>query len=209
MRVDRVVSLRSGGNPSEAAVDALLRTAKSSSLCEMKADPRTEAEVMLVLSRVAAAAGAGDVDAALSLFADDPDVFLLGTGVDETRMGRAAIREQIERDLSQSDALSWTLLPQSISSAGRVAWTAGKVLVSVTMGGKTLDIPHRLTTVLEHREGTWLLLHMHVSLASGAQPIGQSFPTNLEAVTDAVEREHVNFQTRAAPDGTVTLCSPI
>lgn len=171
----------------------------------MKADPRIEAEVTRVFSRIVDAVRSGDVEAAVALFADDPDVFLQGTGVDEARTGRAAIREQVERDLTQADGLSWTMLPQSISSAGSVAWTAGDVVVRVTMGGKTLDIPHRLTMVLERRDGQWLLLQMHLSVANGAQAVGQSYPTNLEAVAEAVGRERVDLQARVAPDGTVTL----
>jgi len=171
----------------------------------MKADPRTEAEVTSVLSRMVDIVRAGDVDAAVALFADDPDVFLQGTGVDEARTGRAAIREQIERDFTQSDALSWTTLPQSVSSAASVAWTAGDVVIRVTMGGRTLDIPHRLTTVLERRGGKWLVLQMHLSVANQAQAFGQSFPTNLEAITEAVGRERVDLRARVAPDGTVTL----
>jgi hypothetical protein len=174
-------------------------------MLDMKADPRTEAAVMHVLSRVVEFASSGDVDGAIALFADDPDVFLLGTGVDEARTGHAAIREQITRDLSQADALSWILSPQSISAAGSVAWTSGDVVVRVSMGGQTMDIPHRLTTVLERREGTWRLQQMHLSFANGAQVVGQSFPTNLEAVADAVGRERVDLQARVAPDGTVTL----
>src|SRR5262249_11812824 len=142
----------------------LRSTGKSSeNILDVKADPRTEAEVMHVLSRVVETASSGDVDGAIALFADDPDVFLLGTGVDEARMGLAAIRQQMERDLTQSDAVSWILSPQSISTAGSVAWTSGDVVVRVTMGGRTLDIPHRLTTVLECRGGKWLLQQMHLS----------------------------------------------
>src|SRR5438552_655600 len=48
----------------------------------MKADPRTEAEVMHVLSRIVETASSRDIDGAMALFADDPNVFLLGTGVD-------------------------------------------------------------------------------------------------------------------------------
>jgi len=171
----------------------------------MRPDPRTEAEVTEVLARIADGAGRRDVEEAMAMFADDPDVFLYGTGVDEARQGRAEVRAQIERDLSQSDAWSWTLGRQSISSAGAVAWTAGEVVIRVVMGDRTLDVPHRLTTVLERRDGKWLILQMHLSIANGAQAIGQSFPTNLEAVTDAVGRERVDLQTRVAPDGTVTL----
>src|SRR5206468_6956907 len=171
---------------------------------DMKADPRTEAEVMYVLSRIVETASSRDVDGAMALFADDPNVVLLGTGVDEARTGHAAIREQIERDLTQSDALSWTLSPQNISAAGAVAWTSGDVVVRVSMGGQTLDIPHRLTTVLERRGAKWLIQQMHLSFANGAQVVGQSYPTNLEAVADAVGRERVDLQARVAPDGTVT-----
>jgi class 3 adenylate cyclase len=158
-----------------------------------------------VLARIVDAAGRRDAESAVEFFADDPDVFLYGTGVDEARKGRAEIRAQIERDLSQSDAWSWTLGQQSISSAGDVAWTAGDVVIRVTVGDDTLDVPHRLTTVLERRDGRWLMLQMHLSVPNGGQAIGQSFPTSLEAVTAAIGREHVDLQTRVAPDGTVTL----
>ncbi len=171
----------------------------------MKADPRTEAEVLKVLSRAVEAISSKDVAVAVALFASDPDAFLLGTGVDEARTGLDAIREQVTRDLTQSDALSWILAPQSVSAAGSVAWTSGDVVIRVTMGGQTLDIPHRLTTVLEHRGGEWRFQQMYLSFANTAQVAGQSFPTNLEAVADAVGRERVDLQARLAPDGTVTL----
>jgi class 3 adenylate cyclase len=171
----------------------------------MKADPRTEAEVTRVLARIVEAVARVDVDAAVTLFADDPDVFLQGTGADEARTGPAAIRAQIERDFGQADTLSWAMARQSISSAGSVAWTAGDVVIRVGMGGTTLDIPHRLTTVLERRGGSWVLLQMHLSVASAGQVVGQSFPTNLEAVTEAIGREGVDLQARVAPDGTIAL----
>jgi class 3 adenylate cyclase len=175
------------------------------SIGRVRPDPRTEAEVTEVLARIVDAAGRRDPEAALAFFAEDPDTFLYGTGADEARRGSAEIRAQIQRDLSQSDAWSWTLGPQSISSAGAVAWTAGEVVIRVIMGDRTLDVPHRLTTVLERRDGQWLILQMHLSVPSAVQALGQSFPTSLEAVTDAVGREPVDLHNRAAPDGTVTL----
>jgi class 3 adenylate cyclase/ketosteroid isomerase-like protein len=171
----------------------------------MRPDPRTEAEVKAVLARIVDAAERRDVDGAVALFATDDDVFLYGTGVDETRKGPAEVREQIQRDLSQSDASSWTLGQQSISSAGDVAWTAGDVLIRVVLDDRTVEFPHRMTLVLERRNQKWLVMQMHLSVSNGAQAIGQSFPTNLEAVTEAVGREHVDLHGRVAPDGTVTL----
>ena len=64
----------------------------------MKADPRTEAEVASVLSRIVDIVRARDVDAAVAFFADDPDLFLQGTGVDEARTGRAGDVERIEAE---------------------------------------------------------------------------------------------------------------
>ena len=100
----------------------------------MRPDPLTEGEVAEVLRQMVDAAGRRDAEAAIALFADDPDVFLYGTGVDEARKGPAAIRAQIERDVSQSDAWSWMLRQQSISSAAGVAWTAGDVVIRVVIG---------------------------------------------------------------------------
>jgi class 3 adenylate cyclase len=171
----------------------------------MRPDPRTEAEVRDVLARMVDIVQRRDVNGAMAMFADDADTFLYGTGVDEVRKGPAEIREQIERDISQADAWSWTLGEQSISSAGAVAWTAGELVIRVGMGDRTVDIHHRLTVVLERRDEKWLVLQMHLSVANAAQAIGQSFPTNLEAITEAVGLERIDLQARVAPDGTVTL----
>src|SRR5580765_3583181 len=111
----------------------------------MRPDPRTEAEVKELLARIVDAAGRRDAGAAIAMFADDPDVFLFGTGVDEARKGPAGIRERI-------------------SSAGAVAWTAGDVVIRVVVSDRALDVPHRLTTVLERRDGKWLILQIGVGV---------------------------------------------
>jgi class 3 adenylate cyclase len=184
---------------------AIERGIGSNIVADMKADPRTEAEVMQVFSRMVETMSSGDADGAVALFANDPEVFLLGTGADESRRGIAAIREQIMRDLGQADSLSWAFGPQEISAAGSVAWTSGDVSIRVCMGGHTHEMPVRVTMVLEERGGRWLIQQMHVSLPNAAQAVGQSYSTNLEAVVDAVAQERVDLKRRVAPDGTVTL----
>lgn len=171
----------------------------------MKADPRTEARVLDVFSRLAESMSNGDVESAVACFADDPDVFLLGTGADEVRLGIPAIREQIARDLGQAESVAWTFGPQSISAAGSVAWTSGEVSIRVSVGDQTHEALVRLTTALQERGGRWLIQQMHVSIPNAAQPVGRSWSTNLEAVADAVAQEHVDLRARTAPDGTVTL----
>ena len=171
----------------------------------MKADPHTEAGIIHVFSQLAEIMSNRDVDGGVALFSDDPDVFLVGTGADEVRIGVSAIREQIARDLSQADSVAWIFGIQSISAAGSVAWTSGEVSIRVSMGDQTHEIPVRLTTVLEQRGGSWFIQQMHVSIPNAAQPVGQSWSTNLEAVADAVAQERVDLRARTAPDGTVTL----
>lgn len=171
----------------------------------MKADPHTEAGVLDVFAQLSRSMSKSDVDGGVALFANDPDVFLLGTGADEVRLGISAIRDQIARDLGQADSVAWTFGVQSISAAGSVAWTSGDVSVRVSMGGETHEMPVRLTTVLEQRGGRWLIQQMHVSMPNVAQAAGQSWSTNLEAVADAVAQERVDLRARTAPDGTVTL----
>src|SRR5262245_63415059 len=127
----------------------------------MRPDPRTEAEVREVLARIVDTAERRDVDGAMAMFADDADVFLYGTGVDEARKGLREIRQQIERDLSQSDAWSWTLGPQSVSSAGAVAWTAGDLVIRVVMGERTGRARDRLAPVLATSLGRRLVSELH------------------------------------------------
>lgn len=171
----------------------------------MKADPHIEAGVLNVLSRLAAFMSIQEIDRCVALFADDPDVLLIGTGADEERRGVRAIREQIARDLGQAESVVWTFGPQSISMAGSVAWTSGGVTIRASVGDQRHEAAVRVTTVLEQRGGRWLIQQMHVSIPNAAQPVGQSWSTNLEAVTDAVVHERVDLRTRTAPDGTVTL----
>lgn len=171
----------------------------------MKADPHIVAGVGRVFSRLAEIMSNRDVEGGVALFAEDQDVFLMGTGADEARLGISAIREQIARDLGQADSVRWTFGPQSISAAGPVAWTSGEVSVRMSMAGQAHEMRVRLTTVLEQRGGRWLIQQMHASTPNAAQAIGQSWSTNLEAVVDAVAHEHVDLRARTAPDGTVTL----
>jgi class 3 adenylate cyclase/ketosteroid isomerase-like protein len=172
----------------------------------VKAGPQVEADVAQVYARMLGAYRDRDADAFVSLFAPDPDVFMQGTGQDEARTGLPAIRAQIERDIAQSEAVSVTPRRLSVSGAGSVAWIASEMSVRVTVGGRPLDLPlFRVTGVLERRATGWLFVQLHLSYSDAAQPVGESWPTSLEAVASAVEREAVDLHDRAAPDGTVTL----
>jgi ketosteroid isomerase-like protein len=107
--------------------------------------------------------------------APDDDVVGIGTGPDEWRVGPAAFRAQLERDLAQSEALSVDYEPLVVSEAGPVAWVAGRATVQAWVDGQDLALTGRFTAVLEQREGRWLLMQTHFSLPAAEQAEGRSF----------------------------------
>ncbi|MFO0794669.1 MAG: nuclear transport factor 2 family protein [Candidatus Brocadiaceae bacterium] len=143
----------------------------------MKADAKTEAAVIAVLSKFAEGYAKRDLEAVLALFAPDPDVVMFGTGADEKRVGLAEIKAQAERDWSQSEGASLTYGWTSVSAAGSVAWVAADANFKAKVGGQEITLAGRLTGVLENRGGKWLMVQGHFSLPATAQAEGESFPT--------------------------------
>ncbi len=119
-----------------------------------------------------------DIERLLALFAPDPDVVIIGTGVDEKRVGLAEIQTQAERDWAQSETFSLEWGWSSVSAAGSVAWVAADAIGHVKMGGQEVQLPLRLTAVLEHRGARWLWMQGHVSMPAPGQAEGESFPAS-------------------------------
>lgn len=143
----------------------------------MKADAQTEAAVLATLEEFKQAYEQRDSGRLVALFAPDPDVVLLGTGADEKRVGLAAIRAQAERDWAQSEAFTVDWTWTSVSAAGSVAWVTLDAIGHVTAGGQAMDLPLRVSVVLERRGPAWLWMQVHTSLPTPGQEAGESFPT--------------------------------
>lgn len=143
----------------------------------MKADAQTEAEVTAVLTRLSQAYTQRNSGDLLAVFAPDPDVVLIGTGVDEKRVGREEVKVQVERDWAQSERVVMELTPNVVSATGEVAWVSGDFTIKVTSGGQEVTMPGRITAVLEKREGKWLIAQAHFSMPFGEQGAGESWPT--------------------------------
>ena len=171
----------------------------------MKADAKTEAAVIATLNRLAEAYAKRDLDGFLGVFAPDSDFVLIGSGLDEKRIGLAGLRAQVERDWSQTDAASFEFGWISVSAAGSVAWVAANVSVHGFVGGQEMSYPGRLTAVLEQRGDRWLIVQFHWSLPSSEQAEGESWPSSIDAVTSAVQAERPDLSPHVAPDGTVTI----
>ena len=142
----------------------------------MKADNKTEFAVMEVINKLIKAFETKDIENGLALFAPDPDVVFIGTGADEKCIGLAEIKAEFERSFSQSEELSIKLDWYSVSAAGPVAWVTADASIYAKVGGQETHFPIRLTTVLEQRNGRWLMVQSHDSLPAASQKDGESFP---------------------------------
>jgi ketosteroid isomerase-like protein len=116
-----------------------------------------------------------DLEAVMAAFGSDPDVLLFGTGADEVRRGKDAIRTQVERDWGQSDEVSLALRWGPVSAAGDVAWTWAEGSFDFRAGDVEGSLPARLSAVLERRDGQWLIVHAHFSTPAAEQVEGESF----------------------------------
>lgn len=130
----------------------------------MKADERTEREVMFTLERFIKAYQNRDLPGIMGLFAPDPDVVFYGNGEDEKSIGVAGIRDQAEHDWSQSEAISLEIKWSSVSMASSVAWLAADLRIVAGVAGMEVTLPARLTAVLERRGGEWLFVQWHTSI---------------------------------------------
>ena len=142
----------------------------------MKANGKTEAAVLAVLDKFLETYQERDIEGLMGLFAPDDDQVMFGTGIDEKRIGRDQIRFQAERDWSQTEALAFNFTWRQVSAAGPVAWVAAEGLGQGKVGGQEIEFPLRMTSVLEQRDGEWLLVQSHVSLPAPSQEEGDSVP---------------------------------
>jgi len=143
----------------------------------MKADAKTEAEVMVVVNRMFEAFSNRDPDSLPVLFVPDPDMVFLGTGADEKGIGIEELRAEWERAFAQSEAATVEIQWHSVSAAGKVAWVTLDANVGAETGGREISFPVRGTVVLEQRGDKWLIAQSHMSAPAAAQKEGQSWPS--------------------------------
>jgi uncharacterized protein (TIGR02246 family) len=146
----------------------------------MRLDRGAEEAVCATLDRYAERYGAKDVDGLTELFADDPDVLLTGTGADERWVGRPEVRRQFERNFAEAERTRFEWISRHVAAAGDGAWVAAGAVLHVTVDGAERSIPIRFTVVLEQRDGAWVWLHRHASVAAGGQPSGAAYPEETE-----------------------------
>jgi len=166
-----------------------------------------EAAAMAVPYKLAEAYARRDIDALLALFVASADVVWVGTGPDEKRTGSDELRHQFERNLAQSEIILFRFesVRASSSPSASAAWTTAEGTMAATVAGEKIEVPVRLTAVLLEDAGEWRIIQAHLSCPAAGQAEGESFPSLLEQMADAVRLERPNLLGHAAPDGTVTI----
>ncbi len=147
----------------------------------MHARSQVTQEILTLLQAYADAYASRDVHRLLDLHADDADVVMFGSGADERRVGKAAIRLQAERDWTQSDSMALRFDWTSVSAAGPVAWAATELTVSVSAQGQPLTLPARFSVVCEQRKDRWYIVQGHFSFPATEQAAGESFPAQAQS----------------------------
>ena len=143
----------------------------------MKADAKTEAEVMNAVKQCFEAFAKRDLNAMLVFFAPDPDVVVIGTGRDEKGIGFAEVRAIFERAFSQFNEASFEFGWHSVSVAGPLAWLATDITLHVKANGREISQQIRLTAIMEKRGDRWLILQAHDSVPDRDQAEGEAFPS--------------------------------
>ena len=146
----------------------------------MRLDREAEEAVLATLDHYAERYGAKDVDGVTELFADDPDVLLIGTGADERWVGRNEVRRQFARNFAEAERTRFEWVSRHVAAVADGAWVCADAVVHVTVDAAERSIPIRFTVVLERRDGAWFWLHRHASVAAGGQPSGTAYPVTTE-----------------------------
>jgi len=93
-----------------------------------------------------------DPDAAMALWADDPDVTFWGSDLPERAVGRDAIRELLSHIASGRNRLAFRWDERRTHTIGDTAWTNASGTVAVN---DTAPLPYRLTVVFTFVGDTW------------------------------------------------------
>jgi len=148
----------------------------------MKLTEKTKLEVQTILDKVAEAFEERDLDKMMSLFSNDEDMIVIGTGADEKRLGKSEVRSLFKRDWSQSEASSIVYNWKSISTEGKFAWAAIEATVYARLGSREIHLPSRLTIIVKKSGDKWLIVHWQASLPASGQQTGEAWPMKIPVV---------------------------
>ena len=120
----------------------------------------------------------GDVDRCLSNFYRE-NVSLIGTAVDEVRLGIEEVRYQFQRDIEQTSFRDLSFSEFQFFFHGNISYSVSDVnFIGETVEGENFVMKGRYSAMLEKNDGKWLFRHVHSSVPDYDASEGNSFAGN-------------------------------
>jgi uncharacterized protein (TIGR02246 family) len=155
-----------------------VRTLSATTLAFLCAVPLARADaaadVKAVMERFVRAWETSDIKAMDAIMARDKDSVWFGTDAAEHFVGYEPLRASLAKQLATYRGTQVTVKERSIkvSASGTVAWVTEVLDMTTNAGGEAVSVSGmRLTSVLEKRQGTWLMVHFHSSLPVAGQAV--------------------------------------
>ncbi|KAA3437639.1 YybH family protein [Rufibacter hautae] len=97
-----------------------------------------------------------DIEKAISVFDDNANVIVIGSGKEEVHKGNAEIRKFLERFFTNPFSASWDMSNVSIDSNKKTAWAFvnGEATIKGD-DGSIIKMPYRITVVMVWKGATW------------------------------------------------------
>jgi uncharacterized protein (TIGR02246 family) len=121
-----------------------------------------ETELIEVLEHFCSGFASRDADAVLRVCAPDPDLVVV-TSEEGLLRGTAELRAFLDRYVAGPTTYSWAWDRHEVSKAGSVAWLLAEGTETAATEERVVQHPYRMTMVLEHRDGRWLVRQVHGS----------------------------------------------
>lgn len=119
-------------------------------------------EIRNLLERLNQGFARRDVQHVLNLFAPGPETMFIGSEPEEIATGPAQLRNLLEALFARQEIYHWRWGQPHINTCGQTAWLVTQAILLVE-GPQPLELPYRMTLVLQRRDTTWLIVHYHGS----------------------------------------------
>ena len=120
----------------------------------------------------------GNVDRLTASFYKE-NVSLIGTAVDEVRVGIEEIQYQFQRDIEQTSFRDLSFSKFQFFFHGNISYSVSNVnFIGETVEGENFVMQGRSSAMLEKNDGRWLFRHVHSSVPDYDASEGNSFAGN-------------------------------
>ena len=137
------------------AVLMILLSVSIQSVSAQKSSDKVKSEITRALEIWNNAAKTANLELALTLFDDSPDIMLVGSANGEVSKGKDQAKVWLSQIFGFA-GFSWEMNRVDIDSNGKTAWIfmEGKMIVKFHAGGTKIT-PYRFTGIMVKKKGVW------------------------------------------------------